>query len=56
MTKHKQQVSQGEGLLVIISFFIFCVFPDLLGGFPVAASGKEPACQYKRGKRQGFDP
>ena len=25
-------------------------------GFPVYASGKEPACQYRRTKRLGFDP
>ena len=26
------------------------------GGFPSGASGKEPACQYRRHKRHGFDP
>ena len=26
------------------------------GGFPGGASGKEPACQYRRHKRHGFDP
>ena len=25
-------------------------------GFPGGASGKEPACKYKRHKRLGFDP
>ena len=25
-------------------------------GFPGGASGKEPACQYRRCKRRGFDP
>ena len=25
-------------------------------GFPGGASGKEPACQCRRSKRQGFDP
>ena len=25
-------------------------------GFPGGASGKEPACQYRRHKRRGFDP
>ena len=25
-------------------------------GFPGGASGKEPACQYKRHKRNRFDP
>ena len=25
-------------------------------GFPGGASGKEPACQYRRHKRSGFDP
>ena len=48
MTKHKQQVSQGEGLVVIISLFTFCVLPDLLRGFPGAARGKESACQETR--------
>ena len=27
-----------------------------LMGFPAGASGKEPACQYCRRKRHGFDP
>ena len=27
-----------------------------VGGFPGGASGKEPTCQCKRQKRQGFDP
>ena len=25
-------------------------------GFPADASGKEPACQFRRCKRHGFDP
>jgi len=25
-------------------------------GFPGGTSGKEPACQYRRHKRSGFDP
>ena len=25
-------------------------------GFPCGTSGKEPTCQYRRHKRQGFDP
>ena len=39
----------------ILSFFLlFLSFVFL--GFPVGASGKEPACQCKRKKRHGFDP
>ena len=29
---------------------------QLLMGFPVSGSGKEPACQCRRHKRDGFDP
>ena len=28
---------------------------DCFWGFPGGASGKEPACQYRRCKRRGFD-
>ena len=28
----------------------------LILGFPGGASGKEPACQYRRHRRQEFDP
>ena len=28
----------------------------LLEGFPGGASGKEPTCQCRRGKRRGFNP
>ena len=28
----------------------------MLSGFPGGASGKEPACQCRRPKRQGLDP
>ena len=32
------------------------VAAEVLGFFPGGASGKEPACQCKRGKRLRFDP
>ena len=30
--------------------------PKLIKGFPAGTSGKEPACQYRRHKRLGFNP
>ena len=30
--------------------------PGSSEGFPSGASGKEPACRFRRHKRHGFDP
>ena len=35
---------------------LYCVCMDNIWDFPGGASGKEPTCQCKRHKRQGFNP
>ena len=39
-----------------VHYGYFYVFSRLVKGFPGGASGKEPTCQCRRGKRYGFDP
>ena len=36
--------------------FLFCIWVQLIKGFPGGASGKKPGCQCKRHKRRGSIP
>ena len=52
--KTSQNVNSFNSTKEIILVFLFSV--DAGKGFPDGTSGKEPACQCRRLKREGFDP
>ena len=49
-------LAAAAAALDLQDFLISCKFGPLSNSFPDGASCKEPACQYKRCKRHGFNP